>query len=40
MSMETYNNLYLNPNAEAIFHTFELEEMLEKGGNICCWDKL
>jgi len=38
--METYKNLYLNPNAEAIRHTFELEEMFEKNGNICCWDKL
>jgi hypothetical protein len=38
--METYKNLYLNPNAEAILHTFELEEMLKKNGNICCWDKL
>jgi hypothetical protein len=34
--METYNNLYLNPNVKAIFHTFEPEEMFEKSGNICC----
>jgi len=38
--METYNNLYLNPNAKPIFHTFELEDMLEKSGNICYLDKL
>jgi hypothetical protein len=40
MNMETCNNLYLNPNVELIFHIFELEEMLEKSGNICCLDKL
>ncbi len=40
MSMETYNNIYLNPNAKANFHTFDLEEMLKKSGNIYCWDKL
>jgi len=38
--METYNNLYLNPNVEAIIRIFELEEMLKKSGNICYWDKL
>jgi hypothetical protein len=38
--METYNNLYQNPNVEAILHTFELEEMFGKSGNICYWDKL
>jgi hypothetical protein len=28
--METYNNMYLDPNAKAILHTFELEEMFKK----------
>jgi hypothetical protein len=32
--------MYLNTNVEVILHTFELEEMLENSGNICCWDKL
>jgi hypothetical protein len=40
MNMETYNNMYLNPNVEPIFHIFELEEMFKKSGNICCLDKL
>jgi hypothetical protein len=38
--METYNNMYPNPNAKPLFHIFELEEMLEKSGNIYCLDKL
>ncbi len=38
--METYNNMYPNPNVEPFLHIFELEEMFEKNVNICCLDKL
>jgi hypothetical protein len=35
--METYNNLYLNPNVKPILHIFELEEMFERVGTFVVW---